>query len=61
MKVWLIWETVEDYPENGGGEYLHEIFSDEEKAKAYCKKMNEDEDKDEDTTFEVTSWEVKEN
>lgn len=61
MKVWLIWEVIDDWRENGGGEYLDNIFSDEEKAKAYCKEKNEDVEKDEDTTFEVTSWEVKEN
>lgn len=61
MKVWLVWEIVDDWAEDGGGEYLDEIFLDEEKAKAYCKEMNEDEDKDEDATFEVRSWRVKEN
>ena len=60
MKVWLVWEVIDDWVDSGGGEYLNEIFLDEEKAKAYCKEMNEDEDKDEDATFEVRPWRVKE-
>ena len=60
MQVWLVWAIFDEWAEDGGGEYLDEIFLDEDKAKAYCKEMNEDEDKDEDETFEVRPWRVKE-
>lgn len=59
MKVWIVWEVVDDYPENGGGEYVNEIFADELDAIDYCQKKNCDPDIDENITFEVNPWEVR--
>ena len=40
MKVYTVWEIIDDYPEAGGGEYLDCIFQNEEDAIAYCEKKN---------------------
>ncbi len=47
MKVWTVWEFVDDYPENGGGEFLNKIFLNEDDANTYCNKMNKEEEEDE--------------
>jgi hypothetical protein len=59
MKIWIVWECVNDYPENGGGEYVSEIFANELDAIDYCTQKNCDMDIPEETTFEVHPWEVK--
>ena len=38
--VYLIWEDVEDWPENGGGTYLEAIYANKEDADKECKKLN---------------------
>lgn len=59
MKVYLVWEIINDYPEAGGGEYLNEIFLDENKAKDFCKRLTE-ENEEEEIEYEVRSWEIEE-
>lgn len=38
--VYLIWEEVDDWPENGGGTYLEAIFANFEDADKECEKLN---------------------
>ena len=59
MKIWLVWEDVNDYPESGGGIYLDDIFLEEEDAKAYCEERNEIVKDVENTSFYVQFWEAK--
>lgn len=58
MKVWIVWENINDYPESGGGIYLDDIFLKEEDANAYCEERNKIVE-DFDTSFYVQPWEVK--
>lgn len=59
MKAYLVWEVVDDYPEAGGGDYLEEIFLDEDKAKNYCEQLNK-ENESKEVKYAVSSWEVEE-
>lgn len=59
MIVWTVWENVDDYPEVGGGEYLSEIFADKIDAEIYCDERNNDENRQENTTFYIRYWEVQ--
>ena len=38
--VYLIWEDVDDWPEDGGGTYLEAIFANKEDADKECEKLN---------------------
>ena len=38
--VYLIWEDVDDWSENGGGTYLEAIFANKEDADKECEKLN---------------------
>ena len=38
--VYLIWEDVEDWPEDGGGTYLEAIFANKEDAGRECERLN---------------------
>ena len=38
--VYLIWEDVDDWSENGGGTYLEAIFANKEDADRECEKLN---------------------
>ena len=38
--VYLIWEDVDDWAENGGGTYLEAIFINKEDADKECEKLN---------------------
>lgn len=58
MKIWVVWEIINDYPENGGGEFIDEMFTTEKGAIKYCKKKNKSAIKE--TIYEVHSYEVKE-
>ena len=67
MKGWLVWEVVNDYPESGGGEYLSKVFQNEVDAKAYCDKMNKEQQseavwygaEESNTFYSIDSWEVE--
>lgn len=65
MKVWTVWENVNDYPENGGGDFLDRIFLNEDDANAYCDEMNKKEDEtswysgeESLSSYSVVEWEV---
>ncbi len=38
--VYLIWEDVNDWPEDGGGTYLEAIFANKEDADKECERLN---------------------
>ena len=38
--VYLIWEDVDDWPEDGGGTYLEAIFANKEDADKECERLN---------------------
>ena len=57
MKVWIVWEIVDAYPEEGGGEYINAIFKNENAAINFCERKKR-ECCGSDTTFEVSSWPV---
>lgn len=38
-KVYVVMQVVDDYPEMGGGEYIHKIFGKKEEAEEYAEKM----------------------
>ena len=38
--VYLIWENVSDWPEDGGGTYLEAIFANKEDADKECERLN---------------------
>ena len=38
--VYLIWEDVSDWPEDGGGTYLEAIFANKENADKECERLN---------------------
>lgn len=38
--VYLIWEDVEDWPEDGGGTYLDSIYANKEDADKECERLN---------------------
>lgn len=38
--VYLIWEDVNDWPEDGGGTYLKAIFANKEDADKECERLN---------------------
>ena len=38
--VYLIWEDVDDWTENGGGTYLDSIYANKEDADKECEKLN---------------------
>lgn len=48
MKVYIVWEIVTGYPEDGAGEYLKEIFANEDDAKAYCTQLNRELEEEEE-------------
>jgi hypothetical protein len=58
MTVYTVWEIVDDYPEEGGGEYLVEIFQKKEAAEKYCKELNNTKYPD-NIRYEIKEMEVK--
>lgn len=38
--VYLIWEEIDDWAENGGGTYLDSIYANKEDADKECEKLN---------------------
>ena len=38
--VYLIWEDVDDWAENGGGTYLVSIYANKEDADKECERLN---------------------
>lgn len=60
MEVWTVWERVNDWPENGGGDYLQLIFKDKEGAEKYCERRSKEaeEDGEEEISFYVEAWPV---
>ncbi len=38
--VYLIWEDVNDWPEDGGGTYLDSIYANKEDADKECERLN---------------------
>jgi hypothetical protein len=57
MTVYTVWEIVDEYPEDGGGEYLVEIFQKKEAAEKLCKELNDEGYRR--TKYEITEMEVK--
>lgn len=60
MIVYTVWERVDDWPEDGGGDYLKRIFQDKDDAEMYCEKLNKEakEDESEEISFYVEEWPV---
>lgn len=63
MKVYIVWDIYDEYPESGGGEYVREIFADKNLADKYCEKLNKEEREYFDNGelmryFEVEEYEV---
>ena len=58
MTVYLVWQSVDDYPEEGGGEFLEEIFQEKEAAEKYCKELNNTAYPD-NIRYEITEMKVK--
>lgn len=58
MIVYTVWERVDDWPEDGGGDYLKCIFKNKEDAEKYCEQQNREaeEDEEEDVSFYVEEW-----
>ena len=40
FNVYLIWEDIDDWAEDGGGTYLEAIFANKEDADKECKRLN---------------------
>jgi HSP20 family molecular chaperone IbpA len=63
MKAYLVWEIVDDYPEDGGGEYLENIFLNYDKAKVFLKgkqKEAREEETDNYISYEIREFEIEE-
>lgn len=60
MIVWIVWERIDDWPENGGGDYLMFIFKNKEDAEKYCKQQNKEAEENgkEEISFYVEEWPV---
>lgn len=59
MTVWTVWERVDDWPEEGGGDYLRRIFQNKEDAERYCEQQNrEAKEYAEDIFYYVKEWQV---
>ena len=60
MFVWIVWECIYDWPENGGGNYLARIFQNKEDAEKYCEQMSreakEDEEEEEYISYCIERW-----
>lgn len=41
MYIYLIWEDVDDWAEDGGGTYLEDIFANKKDADRECEKLNQ--------------------
>lgn len=64
MKVYHVWEIINDYPEGGGGVYLRGTYITREKAEARKRKLeelleDENEDEDEDYQEEVIEYKIE--
>ena len=75
MKVYIVWEVVLGYPEDGAGTYFKEVFANEDDARAYCTQRNQelkeeteeecddglefDDDEYPSIYYVVKEWEVK--
>ena len=63
MKVYIVWQVVDDYPENGGGEYLEDIFLNYEKANKFLKERQkevEEEGEEDIISYEIRPFEIEE-
>lgn len=63
MKVYIVWEIVDDYPEDGGGEYLEDIFLNYDKAKVFLEekqKEAKEEETDNYISYEIRPFEIEE-
>lgn len=60
MKIYVVIEDIDDYPECGGGSYPDAIFLNYANAEKYAKqKQQETDDEDEpDTTWRIETWET---
>ena len=58
MIVWIVWECINDWPEDGGGTYLQRIFRNKENAEKYCEQMNRkaEEERDKDIFYYIEDW-----
>lgn len=58
MTVWTVWERIDDWPENGGGDYLQLIFRNKKDAEKYCEQQNREaeEDRQEEVSFYIEEW-----
>ena len=63
MKVYVVEEYLNDYPENGGGfQGIAAVFTDKAKAIEFCKPLclfEDDEPADGETYYEYVECEVK--
>lgn len=57
MVVYLVWQDVDDYPEEGGGQYLDAIFQNKKDADTYCQMINPSFHNDNISYF-VEEWKV---
>ena len=48
MTVWVVFECIYDWPENGGGSFMQKIFQNKEDAEKYCEQMNKEVKEDEE-------------
>lgn len=58
MTVWTVWKSIDDWPKNGGGDWLKRIFQNKENAKKCCEQMNREakEDGEEEVSFYIEEW-----
>ena len=60
MKIYVVMEDINDYPEAGGGEYPDAVFLNYANAEKYAKRKQQETDSwnDERTTWRVETWET---
>lgn len=58
MKIYVVIEDVDDYPECGGGEYPDAVFLNYTNAEKYTKQKQQEPDTQDNITWRVETWET---
>ena len=59
MKIYVVMEDIDDYPEMGGGSYPDAIFLNYANAEKYAKQKQQETDDEDDFQEDRSSWRIE--
>ena len=59
MKIYIVIEDIDDYPESGGGSYPDAVFLNYVNAERYAKQKQQETDNSDEFNADRTSWRIE--